>query len=178
MTDTKIVVSRLDSNNKGSLIVNYKNVNLSGMFTVTAIRTLSAKQDGSLAFNYGVNDITYMSQEIDGLYTGTISSITSTISDHVYTLELSNIFGNVDNPTLVYDTASTGNVREPNVPEVYTETMYFDQANVAESMLIFSNYFSLNFTGPTNTIQLNFYTLLLNASNEYQKSGDPTYFVV
>jgi hypothetical protein len=174
MTDTKIVVSRINSNRIGSLVASYKNIASRGLFTVVSIRTLSALQDGSLAFKYGVTDVTYAPQEMGGLYSGTISSIVSTISDHVYTLELSNIFGNPANPTIVYDTSSTGNVRELIQPVVYTTTMIFNQASVAEFPLVFS----FDYTGPTNTVQLNFYTLLLNTSNTYQKSGDPTYFVV
>lgn len=175
MTDTKVVVARNADNRNGRVLVSYDRNALPGMCKITAIRTLSSAQSGVLAFNYGVNDITYSSQDTDGVYTGTISSITSTISDHVYTLELSNIFGNILNPTLVYDTTSIGNVREPNVPEVYTDTMYFNQANVAESPLVFG---LSGYTGPTNTVQLNFYNLITDPFNVYQKSGDPINFVV
>jgi len=171
MTDTKITI-----NAGGSFAATYQNF-VPGMFTVTAIRTFSSQQDGTLAFNYGVTDLEFASSVDGSVYTGNISSITSTISDHRYTLELSNLFGNLDNPTLVYDTAVNGNIRSLNEQEVYTDTMYFDQANVTETPLVFS-FDSNSYPGPTNTVQLNFYTLLLDTSNEYQKSGDPTYFVV
>lgn len=175
MTDTKIVVSKLDSSN-GILVASYKNM-VPGMFTVTAIRTLSAQQDGVLSFNYGVTQVGYSFQIVDGVYTGNIHSITSTISDHAYTLELYNIFGNTESAVLVYDrSAPSGNVRPLSEPEVYTTNMYFTQADVAASPILFS--FSVgDYTGPENTVQLHFTTLLPDAfTSEFQKSGDPTYF--
>lgn len=166
MTDTKIVVSKLDSSS-GRLVASYKN-SVPGVFTVTAIRTLSAQQDG-------VTEVGYSFQIEDGLYTGNIHSITSTISDHAYTLEISNIFGTEPVSLLVYDRSEStnGNVRTLLDTETYTSDMYFTQADVAANPIRFS--FS---TGPDNTVQLHFTTLLTDVTtNELRKSGEPTYFV-
>jgi hypothetical protein len=171
------VVSKLDSSS-GRIVASYKN-SVPGVFTVTAIRTLSAQQDGVLAFNYGVTEVGYSFQIEDGLYTGNIHSITSTISDHAYTLEISNIFGTEPVSLLVYDRSEStnGNVRTLLDTETYTSDMYFTQADVAANPILFS-FSTSDYTGPDNTVQLNFTTLLTDVTtNELRKSGEPTYFV-
>lgn len=175
MTDTKIVISTTVGVPKVGLKATYKQGNNTGLFTVAAVRTLSVQQNGEFAFNYGVRDIQYSSQiSSDGVYTGNLSGIVSTIVDHKYTLELSNIFGNVNNPVLVYDSGVSGNVKPYVEPVVYENTMYFTQANIEENAISFS--FD-NYTGPDTTVQLNFHTLLENVSGVLVKSGEPTYFV-
>lgn len=173
MTDTKIVISASAGVPKVGLKATYKHAN-TGLFTVTAVRTLSAQQNGEIAFSSGVTDIEYSQTFDGGVYSGNLSGIVSTIVDHRYTLELSNIFGNADNPVLVYDSDVTGNVKPYVEPVVYGNTMYFTQANIEESPITFSFE---NYTGPDTTVQLNFHTLLENINGELVKSGEPTYFV-
>lgn len=169
MTDTKIFVSK-NVHGLTGVTASYNDPN-PVFLKVVAVRTFSTQQDGTIAFtDGGITDIAYASQEVGTTYTGTLSSITSVRSDRLYALEVSNIFGDPSNPTLMYDSGGLITFTEP---VDYTPGTYFTDIDVPLEFTIDTDMY----TGPTNEIQLDFYPLLRDACNRLYKHPVPISFV-
>ena len=173
MTDTKIIVSKYGGSMSG-VTASYSDTNNAAILKVVAVRTLSTQQDGMIVLlENGITDIGYAS-EVDGTsYTGTLSSINSSRSDRFYVLEMSNIFGNPDNPTLLTDTHL--NLVAPE-QEFYSTNHYFRADNFETNPRTFTIDMSM-YSGPTNTVQLDFYRLLVDENNEFYKHSVPISFI-
>lgn len=178
MTDTKIFVSKHGDSMSGVTASYGDNGNAAAFFKVTAVRTLSTQQDGTIVLlDNGITDIEYASEMTvnERIYQGIVSSITSSRSDRFYTLEVSNIFGNSGNPILVYDSSVSLKLTS-QFPSVYDVNTRFSQSDVEANPLTFlidKNTYS----GPTNEIQLDFYRLLPDSNGVLNKHGDPISFV-
>jgi hypothetical protein len=157
MTDTKIFVSK-DVHGLSGVTASYNNPNAS-FLKVVAVRTFSTMLDGTVAFtDGGITDIVYTSEVIGTIYKGNVSSITSSWSDRLYVLEVSNIFGNLDNSTL------------------HTDVTSFKAGDLETDPITFEIDTSV-FFGPTNTVQLDFYRLLRDVDGGVYKHDEAISFV-
>lgn len=172
MTDTKIFVSK-DVHGLSGVTASYNNPNAS-FLKVVAVRTFSTMLDGTVAFtDGGITDIVYTSEVTGTIYQGNVSSITSSRSDRLYVLEVSNIFGNLDNPTLLTDTMLN---LVDTIQPFYSTNHYFKAENLETVPRTFEIDTSV-FTGPTHTVQLDFYRLLRDVDGDFYKHDEAISFV-
>lgn len=171
MTDTKIFVSK-DVHGLSGVTASYNDPN-SSFLKVVAVRTWSTQQDGIMTFTDGA-EIEYSSEVTGTIYRGNVSSITpgikNSLLERVYVLEVSNIFGDPNSPTLLTDTYH--NLVNTDQP-FYTTNHYFTADMLPRTFEIDTSVY----TGPTNTVQLNFYRLLKDENQDFNKYGDPISFV-